>query len=153
MLHRSAVEGSRSGKPPLNAFQGQSVHPAAYPAPMPLVQPCSKPGCSTLTMGDLCLEHDQLAQERLAQRLVALSRATAGALKRFEVDRLSTSASALSAQHCYQHRQESQCSRSAAVFARHASVRSWSCPGSSTTRGSGRSSCRRSKTSSSTASL
>jgi hypothetical protein len=52
----------------------QSVHRAAYPAPMPLVQPCSEPGCSTLTMGDLCLEHDLLAQERLAKRMVALSR-------------------------------------------------------------------------------
>jgi hypothetical protein len=41
---------------------------------MPLVQPCSEPGCSTLTMGDLCLEHDLLAQERLAKRMVALSR-------------------------------------------------------------------------------
>src|SRR5438876_7784059 len=83
MLHRSPVEGSRCGNPPLNAFPGQSVHPAAYPAPMPLVQPCSEPGCSTLTIGDLCLEHEQLAQERLAQRMLALSkrfRAPAAAL-------------------------------------------------------------------------
>jgi hypothetical protein len=41
---------------------------------MPLVQPCSEPGCSTLTMGDLCLEHDQLAQGRLAKRMVAFSK-------------------------------------------------------------------------------
>ena len=74
MLHRSPVEGSRCGNPPLNAFPGQSVHPAAYPAPMPLVQPCSEPGCSTLTMGDLCLQHEQLAQERLAKRMLALSK-------------------------------------------------------------------------------
>jgi hypothetical protein len=56
------------------SLPGESVHPAAYPAPMPLVQPCSEPGCSTLTMGDLCLEHDQLAQERLARRTVALAK-------------------------------------------------------------------------------
>jgi len=41
---------------------------------MPVVHPCSEPGCSTLTMGDLCLEHEQLAQERLARRMLALSR-------------------------------------------------------------------------------
>jgi len=58
----------------LNAFQGQSVHPSTYPAPMPLVQPCSEPDCSTLTIGDLCLEHEQLAQERLAKRMVAPSK-------------------------------------------------------------------------------
>jgi hypothetical protein len=60
--------------PPPKCLPGQSVHAAAYPGPMPLVHPCSEPGCSTLTMGDLCLEHDQLAQERLAKRMVALSR-------------------------------------------------------------------------------
>jgi hypothetical protein len=50
---------------------------------MPLVHPCSEAGCSRLTIGDLCLEHDQLAQERLAKRMVALSkrfRAPAAAL-------------------------------------------------------------------------
>jgi len=41
---------------------------------MPLVQPCDAPGCSTLTMGDLCLEHEQLARERLAKRMLALSK-------------------------------------------------------------------------------
>jgi hypothetical protein len=41
---------------------------------MPLVQPCSEPGCSTLTMGDLCLEHEQIARERLAKRMLALSK-------------------------------------------------------------------------------
>jgi hypothetical protein len=41
---------------------------------MPVVQPCSEPGCSTLTIGDLCLEHEQLAQERLAKRMVALAK-------------------------------------------------------------------------------
>jgi len=58
----------------LNAFQGQSVHPSTYPASIPLVQPRSEPDCSTLTIGDLCLEHEQLAQERLARRIVAFSR-------------------------------------------------------------------------------
>jgi hypothetical protein len=80
MLHRKAVEGSRCGKP---ASERQSVLAAAYPGRMPVVQPCSEPGCSTLTIGDLCLEHDQLAQERLAKRMVALSkrfRAPAAAL-------------------------------------------------------------------------
>jgi hypothetical protein len=52
----------------------RALCPPRYPAPMPLVHPCSEPGCSTLTMGDLCLEHDQLAQERLAKRMVALSK-------------------------------------------------------------------------------
>jgi hypothetical protein len=50
---------------------------------MPLVHPCSEPGCSTLTIGDLCLEHEQRAQERLTRRMVALSkrfRAPAAAL-------------------------------------------------------------------------
>jgi hypothetical protein len=41
---------------------------------MPLVHACSEPGCTTLTIGDLCLEHEQLARERLARRIVALSR-------------------------------------------------------------------------------
>ena len=41
---------------------------------MPLVHPCSEPGCSTLTIGDLCLEHEQLAHERLAKRMVALAK-------------------------------------------------------------------------------
>ena len=83
MLHREAVEGSRCGKPASKCLPEQSVHAAAYPAPMPLVQPCSEPGCSTLTMGDLCLEHEQLARERLAKRMLALSkrfRAPAAAL-------------------------------------------------------------------------
>jgi hypothetical protein len=83
MLHREAVEGSRCGKPAPKCLPEQSVHAAAYPGRMPLVQPCSKPGCSTLTIGDLCLEHEQLAQERLTKRIVALSkrfRAPAAAL-------------------------------------------------------------------------
>jgi len=41
---------------------------------MPLVHPCSDPGCSTLTIGDLCLEHERRAQERLTKRVVALAR-------------------------------------------------------------------------------
>lgn len=30
---------------------------------MPLVQPCRSPGCSTLTMGELCVEHEPAADE------------------------------------------------------------------------------------------
>jgi hypothetical protein len=41
---------------------------------MSLVRPCSEPGCSTLTIGDLCLEHEQLAQERPGRRMLALSK-------------------------------------------------------------------------------
>src|SRR5882724_7670510 len=74
MLHREAVEGSRCGKPAPKCLPGRSVHAAAYPGPMPLVHPCSEPGCSTLTIGDLCLEHEQLAEERLTKRIVALAR-------------------------------------------------------------------------------
>jgi len=68
------VDGSRRGKPAPKCLPGQSVHATAYPAQMSLVQPCSEPGCSTLTIGDLCLEHEQLAQERLAKRMLALSK-------------------------------------------------------------------------------
>jgi hypothetical protein len=74
MLHRKAVEGSGCGKPAPEMLSRPSVHAADYPAPMPLVHPCSEPGCSTLTIGDLCLEHEQLAHERLIKRIVALSK-------------------------------------------------------------------------------
>jgi hypothetical protein len=74
MLHRKAVEGSGCGKPAPEMLSRPSVHAADYPAPMPLVHPCSEPGCSTLTIGDLCLEHEQLAHERLARRMVALAK-------------------------------------------------------------------------------
>ena len=60
--------------PPPICLPGQSVHAAADPAQMSLVHPCSEPGCSTLTIGDLCLEHEQRAQERLTRRMVELSR-------------------------------------------------------------------------------
>lgn len=30
----------------------------AYAQPMPIVTQCTVPGCSTLTIGPLCLEHD-----------------------------------------------------------------------------------------------
>jgi hypothetical protein len=83
MLHREQWKDPRGGKTATECLPGQSVRAAAYPAPMPLVQPCSEPGCSTLTIGDRCLEHDQHAQERLARRMVALAkrfRAPAAAL-------------------------------------------------------------------------
>jgi hypothetical protein len=41
---------------------------------MPVVHPCSEPACGTLTMGDLCLEHEQLVGKRLTIRIGALSR-------------------------------------------------------------------------------
>jgi len=41
---------------------------------MPLVHPCAEPGCATLTMGNRCLEHEQLAARRLRMRLAKISR-------------------------------------------------------------------------------
>lgn len=41
---------------------------------MALVHPCTEHGCGTLTMGDRCLEHEQLARKRLATRIGVLSR-------------------------------------------------------------------------------
>jgi hypothetical protein len=41
---------------------------------MPLVRACSAPGCSTLTMGEFCVEHEQLANTRFAKRSAALFR-------------------------------------------------------------------------------
>ena len=60
---------------------------------MPLVHPCARPDCETLTMGTLCLEHEQqddvslrMRLERLLPRLATASAlvaaATAGALIR-----------------------------------------------------------------------
>jgi hypothetical protein len=36
---------------------------------MPLVHTCHERGCSTLTMGELCLEHELLAGARLFARI------------------------------------------------------------------------------------
>jgi hypothetical protein len=36
---------------------------------MPLVHTCRERGCDTLTMGDLCLEHERLAESRLFARI------------------------------------------------------------------------------------
>jgi hypothetical protein len=41
---------------------------------MPLVRACSTPGCSTLTMGEFCVEHERLASRRFATRTAALFR-------------------------------------------------------------------------------
>jgi hypothetical protein len=41
---------------------------------MPLVRPCSEPGCSTLTMGDRCVEHELAAARRWRARGVRLAR-------------------------------------------------------------------------------
>lgn len=49
---------------------------------MPMVQPCIQPGCSTLTMGELCLEHERQAgmAPHAAARPLLHRLATAGAL-------------------------------------------------------------------------
>jgi len=48
---------------------------------MPLVHACSSPGCSTLTMGALCLEHERDAsgheQEPQRTRFLAVAAAAA----------------------------------------------------------------------------
>jgi hypothetical protein len=41
---------------------------------MPIVHPCAEVGCATLTMGERCLEHEQLAAERLRPRIGKASR-------------------------------------------------------------------------------
>jgi hypothetical protein len=41
---------------------------------MALVHPCTEDGCGTLTMGDRCLEHEQLARKGFATRVGVLSR-------------------------------------------------------------------------------
>ena len=41
---------------------------------MPLVHACSESGCSTLTMGDRCLEHEGLAGQRLRSRIGRFSK-------------------------------------------------------------------------------
>jgi hypothetical protein len=57
-------------------------------AAMPIIRPCSDPGCATLTMGELCLahEHARLAEQPLRRRAipyVALVAAAAGLLAAF----------------------------------------------------------------------
>jgi hypothetical protein len=49
---------------------------------MPLVHPCAAPGCATLTMGELCVEHELAADVRLPARARQLAPRllTAGAL-------------------------------------------------------------------------
>jgi hypothetical protein len=41
---------------------------------MPLVHPCREPGCSTLTMGDRCLEHELARHTSLKARAGALTK-------------------------------------------------------------------------------
>jgi hypothetical protein len=36
---------------------------------MPLIHTCRERGCDTLTMGELCLEHERLAEARLYTRV------------------------------------------------------------------------------------
>jgi hypothetical protein len=41
---------------------------------MPVVHECQEPGCSTLTMGGRCLQHEQLARKRITVRVGAVAR-------------------------------------------------------------------------------
>jgi hypothetical protein len=41
---------------------------------MTLTRPCGKPGCETLTMGTLCLQHEEAAAARLRSRIGRASR-------------------------------------------------------------------------------
>jgi hypothetical protein len=41
---------------------------------MPLVHECQEPGCSTLTMGRRCLQHELLARRRVTARIGAFSK-------------------------------------------------------------------------------
>ena len=41
---------------------------------MPLVHECREPGCSTLTMGARCMQHEQLARKRVTARIGAFSK-------------------------------------------------------------------------------
>ena len=41
---------------------------------MPLVHECQEPGCSTLTMGARCLQHELLARKQVTARIGAFSK-------------------------------------------------------------------------------
>ena len=41
---------------------------------MPLVHECQESGCSTLTMGARCLQHEQLARKRARARMGAFAK-------------------------------------------------------------------------------
>jgi hypothetical protein len=41
---------------------------------MALVHECQEPGCSTLTMGKRCLQHEQLARKAVRARVGAVAR-------------------------------------------------------------------------------
>jgi len=51
---------------------------------VPMVHPCTRPGCEMLTMGELCVEHerqrDSRARERLRRVLAAGAVVAAAAL-------------------------------------------------------------------------
>jgi hypothetical protein len=52
---------------------------------MTLIHGCGKPGCRTLTMGTLCLEHEQAAEARLRSRIGRISRRRRGQAITFTV--------------------------------------------------------------------
>jgi len=41
---------------------------------VPLVHQCREAGCSTLTMGARCLQHEQLARKQVTARIGAISK-------------------------------------------------------------------------------
>jgi len=41
---------------------------------VPLVHECKEAGCSTITMGERCLQHEQLARQQVTARIGAFSR-------------------------------------------------------------------------------
>lgn len=48
---------------------------------MPMIHTCARPGCETLTMGEVCLQHERLAASSPRGRLRrALPRAAAAAM-------------------------------------------------------------------------
>jgi hypothetical protein len=47
----------------------RSVQAGLYPGAIALIHTCHARGCNTLTMGELCLEHERLAEARLRARI------------------------------------------------------------------------------------
>lgn len=46
---------------------------------MPIVHPCAHPGCETLTMGELCLEHEGVDPPEAVEALALEAAPTSGA--------------------------------------------------------------------------
>ena len=78
------------------AMLASGTHPGGHD--VPIVHPCARPDCETLTMGALCLEHEQQRETsramrvrrllpRLATASALVAAATAGALIRSRLPR------------------------------------------------------------------